>query len=151
MRPAKELIGKPIYSITEGRLLGTVKDLYVDSEIRRVTGVYVGSEGLFSRKARLIPSDQVTILGIDAVLTIQSDVITDDTVYVPSQDWLRRDGVQGRIMNTAGGTKVGSVGDLLIDDSYFDIGDYDPAAFDRQPPGAPRSGLRFPPGRFQPA
>ena len=24
-------------------------------------------------------------------------------------------------------------GDLLIDDSYFDIGDYDPAAFDRQP------------------
>ena len=115
MRPAKELIGKPIYSITEGRLLGTVKDLYVDSEIRRVTGVYVGSEGLFSRKARLIPSDQVTILGIDAVLTIQSDVITDDTVYVPSQDWLRRDGVQGRVMNTAGGTKVGSVGDLLID------------------------------------
>ena len=24
-------------------------------------------------------------------------------------------------------------GDLLIDDSYFDVGDYDPAAFDRQP------------------
>ena len=24
-------------------------------------------------------------------------------------------------------------GDLLIDDSYFDIGDYDPSAFDRQP------------------
>ncbi len=24
-------------------------------------------------------------------------------------------------------------GDLLLDDSYFDIGDYDPAAFDRQP------------------
>lgn len=25
------------------------------------------------------------------------------------------------------------IGDLLIDDSYFDIGDYDPSAFDRQP------------------
>ena len=24
-------------------------------------------------------------------------------------------------------------GDLLIDDSYFDIGNYDPAAFDREP------------------
>ena len=24
-------------------------------------------------------------------------------------------------------------GDLLIDDSYFDVGDYDPAAFDREP------------------
>ena len=25
------------------------------------------------------------------------------------------------------------IGDLLIDDSYFDVGDYDPGAFDRQP------------------
>jgi uncharacterized protein YrrD len=118
MRSAKELIGKPIYSLTDGRLLGTVKDLYVDSDIRHVTGLFVGSEGLFSRRARLIPGDQVSVLGIDAVLTLESDVIKDDTAFVPSQEWLRRDSVQGRIMNTAGGTKVGTVGDLLIDDDY---------------------------------
>jgi uncharacterized protein YrrD len=116
MRSAKELIGKPIYSVTDGRLLGTVKDLYVDSDMRHVTGLYVGSEGLFSRRARLIPGDQVSVLGIDAVLTLESDVIKDDTAFVPSQEWLRRDSVQGRTMNTAGGTKVGTVGDLMIDD-----------------------------------
>jgi uncharacterized protein YrrD len=118
MRSAKELIGKPIYSVVDGRLIGTVKDLYVDSEIRRFTGLFVGSEGLFSRRARLIPRDQVSVLGVNAVLTLDTDVIKDDAEFVPSQSWLRRDSVQGRIMNTAGGTKVGSVGDLLIDDEY---------------------------------
>jgi uncharacterized protein YrrD len=118
MRSAKELIGKPIYSVTDGRLLGTVKDLYVDSDMNHVTGVFVGSEGLFSRRARLIPGDRVSVLGVDAVLTLESNVIKDDSGYAPSQEWLRRDSVQGRIMNTAGGTKVGTVGDLLIDDDY---------------------------------
>jgi hypothetical protein len=84
--------------------------------MRYVTGIFVGSEGLFSRRARLIPGDHVSVLGIDSVLTLESDVITDDSEFVPSQRWLRRDSVQGRIMNTAGGTKVGMVGDLLIDD-----------------------------------
>lgn len=116
MRSAKELIGKPIYSVTNGRLLGTVKDLYVDSDIRRVTGLYVGSEGLFSRRARLIPGDSVAILGVDSVLTIESNVVKDESEYAPSQGWLRRDSIQGRVMHTAGGTKVASVGDLLIDD-----------------------------------
>jgi uncharacterized protein YrrD len=116
MRSAKDLIGKPIYSITDGRLLGSVKDLYVDSEMREVTGLYVGSEGLFSRKARLIPGDSVSVLGVDAVLTADSNVIKEESEYTPSQGWLRRDSIQGRVMQTAGGTKVASVGDLLIDD-----------------------------------
>ncbi len=36
-----------------------------------------------------------------------------------------------RRIRQAGIREIG--GDLLIDDSYFDVGDYDPAAFDRQP------------------
>ena len=116
MRSAKDLIGKPIYSVTNGRLLGSVKDLYVDSEMREVTGLYVGSEGLFSRKARLIPGESVSVLGVDSVLTVDSNVIKDESEYTPSQGWLRRDSIQGRVMQTAGGTKVASVGDLLIDD-----------------------------------
>jgi uncharacterized protein YrrD len=117
MRSGKDIIGKPIYSQSDGRLIGTVKDLYVDSEMNTITGIFVGSEGLISRRARLIPSDKVAILGVDAVLTMGSDVIRDGSEFGPSQNWIRRDSVQGRIMQTAGGTKVGSVGDLLFDDS----------------------------------
>ena len=116
MRSAKELIGKPIYSLTNGRLIGSVKDLYVDSDLQKVTGLYVGSEGIFNRRARLIPQDQVAVYGIDAVLVVDSNVIKDDKEYAPSQEWLRREDLQGRVMHTAGGTKVASVGDLLLDD-----------------------------------
>ncbi len=116
MRSAKELIGKPIYSITNGRLVGTVKDLYVDSDLHKVTGVFTGTEGLFNRRAQLIPFDRVSVLGIDAVLVVESNVIKEDREYAPSQEWLRRASLQGRVMHTAGGTKVGSVGDILLDD-----------------------------------
>ena len=122
MRSAKELMGKPIYSINNGRLLGSVKDVYVDSDMLAITGLYLGSEGLFSRRARLIPIDQITILGRDAMLAVGSDVVRDDREYAPSQEWLRRDSVQGRIMHTPGGTKVGSVGDLLLDHNSNVVG-----------------------------
>ena len=117
MRSAKELIGKPIYSLTSGRLIGSVKDLYVDPDLQKITGLYVGSEGIFNRRARLIARDQVTVFGIDSVLVVDSNVIVDDKEYPPSQEWLRREDLQGRVMHTAGGTKVASVGDLLLDDN----------------------------------
>lgn len=116
MRSAKELIGKPIYSLTNGRLIGSVKDLYVDPDLQKITGLYVGSEGIFNRRARLIARDQVAVFGIDSVLVVDSNVIVDDKEYPPSQEWLRREDLQGRVMYTAGGTKVASVGDLLLDD-----------------------------------
>ena len=46
MRIAKELIGKPIYSISEGHHLGAVKDVYLDLELGVLNGLYLGSEGL---------------------------------------------------------------------------------------------------------
>ncbi|MFN2190259.1 MAG: PRC-barrel domain-containing protein [Candidatus Promineifilaceae bacterium] len=116
MRSAKELVGKPIYSVTDGRHIGSVKDLYLDSDLRKITGVYVGSEGIFNRRARLIPRSQVVVFGADAVLVADSDVIVDDQEHLPSQGWLRREDVQGRVMYTAGGTKVASVGDIKIDE-----------------------------------
>lgn len=122
MRSSKELIGKPIFSLTDGRHQGVVKDLYVDSELLSIVGIFLGSEGLFSRKARLIPAENVSVFGYDAVLTIGTDLIKDDENYVPAQTWLRRDNVLGRMMHTSGGTKVGTVGDLLLDDNSGVIG-----------------------------
>ena len=52
MRLGKELIGKPIYSLTDGRHLGNVKDLYLDLDVVTLNGIFLGHEGLFNRKAR---------------------------------------------------------------------------------------------------
>lgn len=114
MRLGKDLTGKPIYSIVDGRLLGHVKDLYLNTELDSLTGVYVGSEGLLKRKSLLIQRDDVVVFGIDAILVKNSDVVTDDKQHVEADSWLRLDKLRGREVDTPGGTKVGTVGDILV-------------------------------------
>jgi uncharacterized protein YrrD len=115
MRTGKELIGHPIYSITDGRHLGNVKDLYLNEELTRLQGLFIGQEGLLRKKAILIPMDSVAILGQDAVLATGPEVVTDSREQPSAQEWLRREDLQGRDVDTAGGTKVGVVGDVLLD------------------------------------
>ncbi len=115
MREGKALVGKPVYSVDEGRQVGKVKDLYLDSGLNRVVGIHLGTEGLLRRKAVLIPGDDVVVLGVDAVLVKRSGSVTDGDSYVPSKEWLRRDKLDGREVDTPGGTKLGTIGDIIID------------------------------------
>jgi uncharacterized protein YrrD len=122
MRLGKELIGKPIYSMSDGRLLGAVKDLYVDLEFGVLNGIFLGTEGLFSRKTRAIARESIVVFGIDAVLVKDSDVITDSGEQPEVEIWRRREDLNGRGVDTPGGTKVGTVGDVLIDDEARIVG-----------------------------
>jgi uncharacterized protein YrrD len=115
MRAGKELVGKPIYSVDEGRQIGKVKDLYVDSGLNRVIGIHLGTEGLIRRKALLVPGEDVVVLGVDAVLVRHSGAITDDSDFLPAKEWLRREKLDGRQVDTPGGTKLGTIGDIIVD------------------------------------
>lgn len=122
MRTGKEFIGKPIYSLTEGRLLGTVKDVYLDLELSILNGIYLGSEGLINRRVKAIERKNISVFGLDAVLVTESDVLTDNNKTPEIEVWLRREDVQGRGIETPGGTKVGTIGDLLFDEEARVIG-----------------------------
>jgi uncharacterized protein YrrD len=122
MRVGKELIGKPIYSVTDGKQLGVVKDVYLDKDIKILNGLFIGQEGLFNRKSNLIARENIAVLGLDAVLTSSSDIVTDSNVFPEVESWLRREDIQGREIETAGGTKVGTVGDVLFDEEAKIIG-----------------------------
>lgn len=122
MRKGKELIGKPIFSITDGRDQGSVKDLYLDLDLTLLKGIYLGREGLLSRKVRVIAREYVAVFGIDAILTSDSDVISDNSQLPEVDVWLRRDDLQGREVETAGGTKVGTIGDVLFDEQAMVAG-----------------------------
>ncbi|MBP6015790.1 MAG: PRC-barrel domain-containing protein [Candidatus Promineofilum sp.] len=115
MRLGKDLINKPIYSIDEGKLLGKVQDLYLDSAFEVVLGLYVGSQGLVRRKSELIRAGDVVVLGDDAVLVRAGDVITDDSVLSEAKNWMRREKLIGREADTPGGTRLGMVGDVIVD------------------------------------
>lgn len=114
MRLGKDLTGKPIISITDGRLVGYAKDVYVNQDLYWITGIFTGSEGLISRKAKLIERDSVVVFGIDAILVKSSEVETDNKELDGADKWLRLDKLRGRGVDTPGGTKVGVIGDIII-------------------------------------
>jgi uncharacterized protein YrrD len=118
----KDLIGKPIMSMTDGRLLGNVRDLYVNPDLYWLTGVHVGHEGLIKRKSLLIKRENVAVFGIDAILVKNSDVVTDDKEHPEVEEWLRLDKLRGREVDTPGGTKVGTVGDIILSEDGHVMG-----------------------------
>ena len=122
MRLGKDLLDKPVISVTDGRIVGRVKDLYLDNNLERIVGLYLGSEGIFSRKSMLVSRDRLTLLGIDAILAVDSDVVIDESVATEIDNWVRRQELVGREVDTTGGTKVGVIGDVIINDDDGVIG-----------------------------
>ena len=115
MRTGKDLSGNPIYSITNGQKVGVVKDIYLSDDLSEIIGLYLGTEGIIKRKALAITQDQVSVLGVDAILTKSPDVVVDDKDMSEIKGWLRLDKLQGREVDTPGGTKVGTIGDVIVD------------------------------------
>jgi sporulation protein YlmC with PRC-barrel domain len=122
MRLGKDLLDKPIYSTTDGRFVGKVKDLYLDSNLERIVGLYLGSEGIFSRKDLMVSRDQVTLFGLDVVLATGSDIVLDVTEVPDLDSWVRRQDMSGRDVSTTGGTRVGVISDILVSDEGAVLG-----------------------------
>jgi uncharacterized protein YrrD len=110
----KNLIGNPIVAVNDGRIIGKVQDLYLAKDLESVTGVYLGTEGFFSGTRFIICADDVVTLGEDAVLVSHGDVIHKESEVAETESWVRRDDLQGRPVDTSGGTKVGRIGDVVI-------------------------------------
>lgn len=113
MRLGKDLLNKPIFSMTDGRQLGSVKDIYTDNDLTQITGIYTGQEGMLRRKSFLIPRHSVVVFGLDAILVKNPDVVVEETEQ-NAADWVRLSKLRGREVDTPNGTKVATVGDIAI-------------------------------------
>lgn len=114
MRFGKDLNGKAIITINDGRNIGAVKDIYVNETLGWITGIYVGSEGLIRRKPLLIDRDHVVVFGVDAILVDKADIIREEAEHSTAVSWIRLDDLRGREVDTPGGTKVGAIDDIII-------------------------------------
>lgn len=113
MRLGKDLLNKPIYSITDGRHLGTAKDLYTNNDLTQITAVFTGQEGMIRRKSFLIPRISVVVFGLDAILVKNADVIIEEG-DIDAGEWVRLSKLRGREIDTPNGTKVATIGDIII-------------------------------------
>lgn len=121
MRLSKDILDKDIISVDEGRHLGRVRDLLVDRELTQMTGIFISREGLFRKKTIYIPQEKVVVFGIDAILIESADSKTDSRT-TPMGDWIRISTIYRRMIDTPGGTKVGSLGDVIINGTGAIIG-----------------------------
>lgn len=122
MRKTKEFQGKLLISITDGKNLGEVKDIYLDKDCTEVVAVYLGKTGLISRKAQLIHIDQIRLFGVDAWLVNGSDKVTNKDEVAGADQFLLADDLRGRMIQTDGQTKIGTVGDFLVDEKLKVLG-----------------------------
>ncbi|MCB8939158.1 MAG: PRC-barrel domain-containing protein [Ardenticatenaceae bacterium] len=114
MRLGKDLVGKQIISVTDGRSLGNTKDIYLNNALTEITGIYLGSEGLIKRKHFLITRTDVVVFGLDAILVRSSEVIAEENSLPESVAWVRLSKLNKREIDTPGGTKVGTIGDIIV-------------------------------------
>lgn len=114
MRLGKDLVNKQIISVTDGRSLGTAKDIYISNDLTDITGIYLGSEGIIKRKHFLITRADVVVFGIDAILVRTSEVVAEENDMPESVAWVRLSKLSKREVDTPGGTKVASIGDIIL-------------------------------------
>ncbi len=116
MRLGKSLIGNPVYGNTDGRRLGEVKDLYLDDALSSVVGIYLGREGLLRPTRLFVESSDIALYGIDAVLAKRTFTVHEGDETPEPPGWLRLDDLRGREVHTPGGTRIGRVGDIALDE-----------------------------------
>jgi len=116
MRLGKSLIGNPVFNGRDGRKLGQVKDLYLDDELTSVVGIYLGREGLLRPTPLFVERADVALFGMDVILTEESPTVYEGGEAPEPPGWLRLAELQGRPVETPGGTKIGKVGDVTVDE-----------------------------------
>lgn len=118
MKLGQTLLQKPIYSLSDGKLLGTVKDIYLDYALTTITGLMLASDKFFklSSAVKVIPMQVIRQFGVDVIFVTHSEVMTSFDETAGSGGWVRREELKGREITSPNATKVGKIGDIMFDD-----------------------------------
>jgi sporulation protein YlmC with PRC-barrel domain len=119
---SRELFNKPLISMTDGKRLGEVKDLYLDQELRQLAAVFLGREGLINRKTLTIARGAVQVFGIDAWLVSGSDTVMELEAIPESGTFTLMGNLRGRELQTEGGTKIGVIDHVILDNEARVLG-----------------------------
>ncbi len=113
---ASEIMALPVVTIDGGEDVAEVKDVVYGSEEGRLLGLTLNKRGFMSgRMKAVLPASSVSAIGPDAVMISDVDALVarsdaPDEVAKPDGD---RD-VIGNEVITEGGTKLGTVSDLVM-------------------------------------
>ncbi len=122
----KHLKGLTVISIADGERLGTIDRVLVDPEAKQVIGFAVSHGGLLNSEApAVIDADDVHSLGPDAVTIADRGAVRGDQTTARQNELMDLDELLKLRVVTEGGTLVGDVADIQIDEKSFAVRDVD--------------------------
>lgn len=113
---SKQLL-KPVISITEGIELGTVSDIIIDGENKKVISLGITKDKLFYKALRVIPFEKISSINEDNILVMSSKDIISYKDFNLDLEKILQDRIN--ILNTiclSGGKKCGTVTEYTIDE-----------------------------------
>ena len=113
---SKQLL-KSVMSITEGIELGTVSDIIIDGENKKVIALGTSKAKLFYKALRVIPFEKISSINEDNILVMSSKDIISYKDFNLDLEKILQDRIN--ILNTiclSGGKKCGTVTEYTIDE-----------------------------------
>jgi uncharacterized protein YrrD len=121
MRKANELLGKSIVNRNTGERIAAVRDLLFNTDATAVAAILVDDGGWF-RDARVICWDHVASIA-DVVMVQGEQPITKASETPELREQIKQDiRLTGMPIVTEAGERIGTVGDLYIDDNGTVVG-----------------------------
>ncbi len=112
---ARQFRNKPLINIVDGKQLGTIEDLYLDKSLGMVKAVFLGSEGFITRRSYIVDLASIQVCGSDAWLVRGADKVVNLDQYPETDSIILAGSLKGREIQTDGGTKIGTVDDVILD------------------------------------
>ena len=121
MRKTSSLIGKSIVHQESGDRLASVHDIIFSDDAQHALAMLVNTGGWF-REAQLIPWKHVSSIGdvviVQGELPLVVNAVDSDVV----EEWKHDVRLSGTAIITDGGERIGTVGDLFIEDDGTVVG-----------------------------
>jgi uncharacterized protein YrrD len=112
----RELIGRALVSVTNGKRIAKVQDVLVDPHTLQVSALVTSKRGLFKQEIEALLADSVKVWGEDAILVSHPNVVVGEDSLPDLGQWLSvSDRLAGRIVVSAEGLHIGVLDDVVID------------------------------------
>jgi uncharacterized protein YrrD len=117
MRKGKSVTGKNVLSLADGSRLDEVHDIVVDATGQRMVALVVDEGGLMS-SSRVVPIEEVTSFGKDAVIVRGVESIIDTSQSQALRALVEHDEkILGKKVFTVEGDEQGSIADIYFDET----------------------------------
>lgn len=121
MKRTQDIIGLPVVSISEGREVGHVKNVIINSE-KGTIDYFIVDSGVQILSARVISTERVVGIG-EYAITIENENSINDIGKIPAAIELLRKNIEikGAKVLTTKGQLIGEIGEFFFDKDTFRV------------------------------